>query len=84
MGKFHNLSARRRRNLKKAISERDGMGCFYCGKPMVFCEQGEQPDLSKRRVATLEHLRQRALGGTNRVGNLVLACRPCQRERHDH
>lgn len=50
---------------RKAITLRDGPGCWYCGGDAVL---------------TIEHLVPRAYGGPNHVSNYVLACAPCNHE----
>lgn len=48
----------------RTISERDGMGCFFCAAE----REGEM---------TIEHLVPRAHGGPNHLSNKFRACRPC-------
>ncbi len=54
--------------LRKAVFERDGYACFFCGK--------HQDQLAKGDL-TLDHFIPRALGGTNTFDNLFAACRSC-------
>jgi hypothetical protein len=52
-----------------ALLERDGPGCVYCGcSPVVY---------------EVDHFIPRARGGADRMGNLVLACAPCNRTKRD-
>ncbi len=43
--------------------------CAYCDR---FCT---------REIESLDHIIPRALGGTNRLENLVMACRACNQKR---
>ena len=54
------------RKKKLRLIERDGKQCFYCG-------------MQAKRLAklTVDHVVPRSQGGTSELGNLVLACRPC-------
>ncbi|MFI6333326.1 HNH endonuclease [Micromonospora chersina] len=62
----------RMRAIKRALADRDGAGCFYCGHPFA-CLLG----------ATVDHLiPQSVLPGWALV-NLVLACRPCNEAKAD-
>ena len=51
----------------RAILERDGSDCFYCGKPL-----GD--DMTK------EHMFSVTQGGTSHIGNLVLAHDRCNKD----
>lgn len=48
---------------KLKIALRDGMNCFFCGKPY--------PNV---QLLTIEHLLSFKHGGTDNINNLVLAC----------
>lgn len=52
---------------KIALIERDGRNCFYCGMPL--CED-----------ITVEHLMSLNSGGSNTLGNMVLAHLKCNHE----
>ena len=54
----------------KALTERDGYGCWFCGRPL-----GDD--------ITLEHLVAVAHGGPDHLSNLVLAHQGCN-QRADH
>ena len=54
-------------NLRLAVLERDGYRCTYCNK--------------KKRRMTVDHLHPKSLGGTDRPGNLVAACRDCNKAK---
>ena len=51
------------------LVERDGIFCWVCGKPM------------KKTSMTIDHVLQRAIGGTNDATNLKLAHRSCNAAR---
>lgn len=58
--------------------------CCYCDKPMVRrkaagCPKGGWP----HDTETLEHLRRKFEGGTDRCDNLALACAECNVGRGD-
>lgn len=55
-------------HLKAALSERDGMECFYCGLIMT-------PE-----AMTIEHLVSRDKGGPDHADNLALAHEACNKE----
>lgn len=52
--------------LRRAVFERDGYACFFCGKHK---DDGA--------ILTLDHYIPRALGGPNTLENLFTACRSC-------
>jgi hypothetical protein len=56
--KFHSD----RHTLLRALEERDGPGCFYCG--------ASEPE-------EIDHVRSRCHGGSDSIENLVLACWDC-------
>lgn len=61
------LSSERKRAIrKKKFAEQKGL-CCWCGEKL------DLRSTDKHRRATLEHLRPRAHGGTNRMENLALA-----------
>ena len=48
--------------------EQEGI-CWYCKRPV------------RSRLATVDHVLAKAKGGTNMKGNLVMACRKCNRKK---
>lgn len=77
-----NMAAKRR-----ALRERDGDRCFYCARVMKFDPTYRGSARRPWRVhpaeeATVEHLVDRQHGGTNDLGNLVLACKACNNNRN--
>ncbi|MDG9678826.1 HNH endonuclease [Micromonospora sp. DH14] len=63
-------NSRRMRQIKQALADRDGAGCFYCGHPF--------PALI---TATVDHLIPQSLLPGWALMNLVLACRPCNQRK---
>jgi hypothetical protein len=53
--------------VREYLLEKWGRKCAYCGKSDVSLE--------------IEHIRPKSSGGTNRIGNLALACRPCNERK---
>lgn len=70
---------RRKRRVRK-YQEQDG-ACHYCsgGMLLVHLVEGSQPPA----LVTLEHLRQRARGGTYSCDNTKAACAACNTFRPD-
>ena len=56
---------------KKKLVDRDGLSCRWCKK------------LQLEDQLTLEHLRPKSKGGSDRLINLCLACPKCNQERGD-
>lgn len=56
-------SKERCRRVRSILRKQDGR-CFYCGQQLGFED------------ASIDHLTPRAAGGSNRVDNLVVCCRP--------
>ena len=53
--------------VKEYLLERENRTCAYCGKP--------------RQVLNIEHIIPRAKGGSDRIGNLTIACVKCNTEK---
>jgi hypothetical protein len=70
---------RRKRRARK-YDEQDG-ACFYCDGEMLLVHlvEGSQPPA----LATLEHIKQRAKGGTYECENTKAACAACNTFRPD-
>jgi 5-methylcytosine-specific restriction endonuclease McrA len=64
-------SLRARRILERRVREQDGR-CRYCKRP--FKETAD-------RRPTIEHLKPKMDGGTDRVANLAAACFHCNQHR---
>lgn len=67
MSRFHNGSKWIWPATRKRIYARDGWACVHCGSMPV--------------QLTLDHIRPRALGGSNRPTNLVTSCLSCNSSR---
>lgn len=66
------LSSRRRERRIETLAERDGgMRCYWCSGRLT------------QRMVTFDHVVPKSQGGTMRLSNLVLACRPCNARRAD-
>ena len=57
-----------KRTLRQALVERDGDWCWYCQMG------GGATDLTLEHILSIKH------GGSNHIGNLALACVPCNTE----
>lgn len=65
---------KRKRWAYQTLVRRHGPACIYCGSEMT------EPDPSRPEaptMRTIDHFHPKALGGTNRLANLVLACATC-------
>lgn len=62
---------RRRKKIRVRLVNADG-SCFYCGRELTVGD------------STLDHVVPRSRGGGEDEGNLVLACRKCNRRKSDH
>lgn len=61
------------KKLKNRVYKRDRGTCFYCGCRVRY--DGEE--------RTLDHVIPKSKGGTNRMWNLVLSCKPCNKSKGD-
>lgn len=57
--------------LRKAVLDRDGWTCTYCGQDLVGAD------------ATVDHLAPKVSGGTDTYANLVACCRRCNSRKND-
>lgn len=55
-------------DMRRAIVDRDGWTCAYCGKVLT------------QETATIEHVLPLSRGGLDAIKNMVLACRSCNQE----
>lgn len=69
MRRGHLSSQRRKVKVRLLMCERPWVECHYCGCRI------------DAATATLDHIVPRALGGTHSVGNLLLACKPCNAKK---
>lgn len=73
---------------RKALLERDGDACFYCGEQMRFepsfrkTWRGTEFRVHPADEATIEHLLDKQHGGTDDLSNLVLSCKRCNNGRN--
>ena len=68
-----------RNALRHQIAERDGgWECRYCSRQLYETVDADDPAFPE-----LDHVIPLRLGGTNTLGNLVLACRACNRCKAD-
>lgn len=65
---------------RRAIYERDGGRCRYCGVAVSF-RRPRPSILSDIRHAHVDHRIPRARGGQNDPGNLALACMHCNESK---
>lgn len=63
--------------VRQYLRERDGDCCNWCNEELDFKSLSPTQDM----FPTIDHILSRALGGKNRVSNLVLACRKCNNGR---
>lgn len=60
--------------LAEQIARRDGgFYCAYCSTPLM-----GSPEVPRTNI---DHVIPKALGGSNKIENLVLACAPCNRAK---
>lgn len=67
------------RRTRRRIFARDSFLCYWCDSSVRVGSSGDPGWLA----ATLDHVIPRAHGGTNRMGNLVTSCSPCNALRAD-
>ena len=68
MGKRHNLTGWWKKELRRRMTEMQGGRCCYCEEKFTGYGDG---------LATIEHIENRADGGSNKIANLALACFGC-------
>jgi len=71
------MPSNKRWKLIKLMKER-GNACAYCGVGTWLPNENFTPN---ERMATLDHIVPKALGGGGHAGNLVLACYGCNQQR---
>jgi hypothetical protein len=65
------------------LSERQNHRCCYCGVETwtPYDDGGDGKDGPKKTRATVEHVKPRLAGGTDKKGNVVMACALCNQRR---
>ena len=67
-----------RQKLRNAIIERDGCGCWYCGKRLQYKTKAKR---LPPHYMQLEHIVPKAHGGSDDTDNIVGACKECNRRK---
>lgn len=70
----------KRHKMRRKLWDRQGGKCHWCKRPMIWSKRKDDARQSPE-LATFEHLKERALGGSNHFSNLALACYRCNNER---
>jgi len=58
-----------KQQIRRILVQRQGTRCFYCWR-----------DVGPEKL-TIDHKLPKSKGGGNKLKNLVLACRPCNRDK---
>lgn len=66
------ISTKARRRIRRSLILRDGLICAYCGEGMEPLVERNHP-----LGMTIDHIKPRALGGSNKLENLRLLHRQC-------
>lgn len=66
-----NTRATIHQSMRKAVAERCGWRCVYCGIPLT------------TRSLTIDHIQPLRHGGDDAEDNLTAACRPCNSRKKD-
>lgn len=74
------MNPQRRMKLLKILMPKQGNRCCYCDKRMVVKQQGQGIPFPANG-ATIEHLRRKCEGGTDRLDNIAIACLHCNTRR---
>ncbi len=69
------MTCAQKRKLRARLFEKQRRRCFYCGIHLALTH--DMPG----EYATLDHIKPRSLGGSNKQDNFVLACEPCNRTK---
>ena len=75
-GKYPNMTSAQR---MRKLSEQQNHRCCYCGVHTWTQHYGESGPW--QTMATIEHIKCRRDGGTNKKGNIVMACSRCNNHR---
>ena len=64
-----------RAKMRKRLLKRDGYKCHWCNNRMTFKRVNDPT------FCTIDHVIPRSKGGSNKLRNLVLACKWCNNTR---
>ena len=67
------------RRQRRRIFARDGLVCYWHDGPVRIGD----PQAPASERATLDHVKPRSAGGSNRAGNIVTSCEECNANRAD-
>lgn len=68
----------RRRKMANMLKKRGSL----CERCECILHLRDAPRLPNSRVAIQHHILPRFIGGSNRQGNLLLTCKPCEKDYH--
>lgn len=73
----------RYRRVLRTLHKAQGGRCCYCGCGVIMpgSHSWKQNLQLRPNAATVEHLRRKADGGTDRLDNLAMACKSCNSRR---
>ncbi len=72
------ITGRRGRSTMLGLLHKQGGRCIWCREPIMLGLPQTHP-----RRATFDHVKAKALGGTDRVSNLSAACFECNQDKAD-
>lgn len=70
------IKSDKRKILRKQLIERDGLNCWLCGQILI----ENLPETNPFRIS-IDHVLDKALGGSNKIENLKLAHSDCNGKR---
>ncbi len=70
------IKSNKRKILRKQLIERDGLSCWICGQLLV----ENLTETNPFRIS-IDHILDKALGGSNKIENLKLAHSKCNEKR---
>jgi len=57
--------------------------CFYCYKELWTGKPEHNADCKRGDLATIDHIKPRSKGGSNRKENIVISCQECNLAKAD-
>jgi 5-methylcytosine-specific restriction endonuclease McrA len=66
-------------DIRKAVHERDGWRCWYCGKELAHSTEW----INHKIAPSVDHLLPASRGGGDGIDNLVTACFACNAAKHN-